>query len=199
MAKKIAGAGNGFLTDLVMEIKGGNLRRCESIGLNQEEIRMLNNITIEDLYYLSCSTVSVITFQIHHENLFLILEQSRLEQERNQCIERALALGASTEMINRYFGLVPFEVSARRRLAGIRVSVGRSSNLSEEDTRIICQRWQKAKISNVNSHDGLEMMMLLAEELSVSLTATWNVIQKLLESESQRLSSLSKKKYVVRR
>ncbi|CEE94250.1 DUF2857 domain-containing protein [Xenorhabdus koppenhoeferi] len=180
MAKKSSLSGNGLLTDLVMEIKSGSLRRCESLGLSQEEIRMLNNLNIEDLHYLSNCSVSVITYQIHHENLHLLLEHSRVEQERNQCIERALALGASTEMMNHYFGLFPIDVSTRRRLAGLRVSVGRASNLREKDIEIIWQRWQKAEFPNVDSSEGLELMMLLAEELEVSLTSTWNLVQGIL-------------------
>ncbi|CDL84537.1 DUF2857 domain-containing protein [Xenorhabdus cabanillasii] len=181
MTKQLSMSGNNLLTDLIMEIKSGNLRRCESLGLSPDEIRMLNNITLEDLYYLSKSQVSVITYRIHHENLHLILEQSRIEQKRNECIDRALALGASIEMMHHYFGLSPVDVSTRRRLADLRVSVGRSSNLSEQDREALWSRWKKSDIQNINSPEGFEMMMLLAEELALSLTAIWNNLQVLLE------------------
>ncbi|MBD1225966.1 DUF2857 domain-containing protein [Xenorhabdus griffiniae] len=181
MTKQLSMSGNNLLTDLIMEIKSGNLRRCDSLGLSPDEIRMLNNLTLEDLYYLSKSQVSVITYHIHHENLYLILEQSRLEQKRNECIDRALALGASIEMMHHYFGLSPVDVSTRRRLANLRVSVGRSSNLSEQDREALWSRWKKSDIQNINSAEGFEMMMLLAEELALSLTAVWNNLQDLLE------------------
>ncbi|MFN7050030.1 STY4526/YPO1902 family pathogenicity island replication protein, partial [Proteus mirabilis] len=61
MATQLTQAGNQLLTELVMEVKNGNLRRCEAFGLTDEEIRLLNNLTIEDLYFLSQSPVSIIT------------------------------------------------------------------------------------------------------------------------------------------
>ncbi|WP_404998971.1 STY4526/YPO1902 family pathogenicity island replication protein [Escherichia coli] len=57
MATQLAQAGNHLLTELVMEIKSGNLRRCEALGLTDNEIRLLNSLTIEDLHYLSQSPV----------------------------------------------------------------------------------------------------------------------------------------------
>lgn len=35
-------------------------------------------------------------------------------------IERCLRLGASIDLLNQYFGMTSLEVSARRRLSGIR-------------------------------------------------------------------------------
>ncbi|CDM91121.1 DUF2857 domain-containing protein [Xenorhabdus bovienii] len=197
MTKQLSLSGNNLLTGLVMDIKSGYLRRCESIGLSEDEIKMLNNLNIEDLHYLANCSVSVITYQIHHENLYLILEQSRLEQSRNQCIERALALGASIEMMNHYFGLSPVDVSTRRRLAGLRVSVGRASNPNEKDIKILWQRWKNAQFPNVDSTEGLELMILLSEELAVSLTAIWNVIQEFQNPPTKKRSSILK--HVVRR
>lgn len=68
---------NHLLTELVMEIKSGNLRRCEALGLTDNEIRLLNSLTIEDLHYLSQSPVSIITCQIHRENLRLLLTRAK--------------------------------------------------------------------------------------------------------------------------
>ncbi|MFT1708047.1 STY4526/YPO1902 family pathogenicity island replication protein, partial [Vibrio cholerae] len=89
----LAQAGNHLLTELVMEIKSGNLRRCEALGLTDNEIRLLNSLTIEDLHYLSQSPVSIITCQIHRENLRLLLTRAKEVHRQNQMIERCLRLG----------------------------------------------------------------------------------------------------------
>lgn len=120
MATQLAQAGNHLLTELVMEIKSGNLRRCEALGLTDNEIRLLNSLTIEDLHYLSQSPVSIITCQIHRENLRLLLTRAKEVHRQNQMIERCLRLGASIDLLNQYFGMTSLEVSARRRLSGIR-------------------------------------------------------------------------------
>lgn len=180
MATQLAQAGNSLLTDLVMEIRSGNLRRCESLGLTDNEIRLLNSLTIEDLHYLSQSPVSIITCQVHRENLRLLLGRAREEQSRNQCIERCLALGASIELLNAWFGLSTPEVAARRRLSGIRAGAGRAVRLSDEQQAELWQRWHQAGAPGGESQAGLELMMLCAEEMSVPLTAVWNIVQEWL-------------------
>ncbi|WP_163387739.1 STY4526/YPO1902 family pathogenicity island replication protein, partial [Enterobacter ludwigii] len=69
------------------------LRRCEALGLTDNEIRLLNSLTIEDLHYLSQSPVSIITCQIHRENLRLLLTRAKEVHRQNQMIERCLRLG----------------------------------------------------------------------------------------------------------
>lgn len=94
MSNSLSQATNSLLTQLVMELKSGYIRRCESLGLTTEEMQLLHGLTIEDLHYLMNSSVSVLTFQIHHENFSLMLQHARREQQRMQRIDRALALGA---------------------------------------------------------------------------------------------------------
>lgn len=99
MSYSLSQAANTLLFNLVMELKSGNIRRCESLGLEPEEMRMLRELSSDDLLYLSESKVSVLDVRIHHENLSLMLTQARREQKRLERIDRALALGASIEMM----------------------------------------------------------------------------------------------------
>ncbi|BBV00347.1 DUF2857 domain-containing protein [Providencia hangzhouensis] len=178
MATQLAQAGNHLLTELVMEIKNGSLRRCESLGLTDDEIRLLNCLTIEDLHFLSQSPVSIITYQIHRENLRLLLTRAKEVQHQNLIIERCLTLGASIELLNHYFGLAPAEVSARRRLSGIRISVGRSQGLSDSQQTELWHRWQQGGAPDLETQRGLNLMMLCAEHMNVSLTTVWNMMQQ---------------------
>ena len=170
MATQLAQAGNNLLTELVMEIKNGNLRRCEALGLTDNEIRLLNNLTIEDLHFLSQSPVSIITCQIHKENLCLLLTRAKEVQSQNLAIERCLTLGASIDLLNHYFGLTSLEVAARRRLYGIPGSAGRSLRLSEAQQNELWHRWQQGGKPELDELDGLNLMMLCAEKMVVSLT-----------------------------
>ncbi|MBG2901904.1 DUF2857 domain-containing protein [Proteus mirabilis] len=178
MATQLTQAGNQLLTELVMEVKSGNLRRCEAFGLTDEEIRLLNNLTIEDLYFLSQSPVSIITCQIHRENLRLLLTRAKEEQRQNIVIERCLALGASIELLNYYFGLIPSQVSARRRLSGIRIGVGRSQSLNDEQKAELWHRWKEEGMPEPDDPDCLQIMVSCAEKMNVSLTTVWNSVQE---------------------
>lgn len=176
MSNSLSQATNSLLTQLVMELKSGYLRRCESLGLTTEEMQLLYGLTVEDLHYLLNSPVSVLTFQIHHENFSLMLQHARREQQRMQRIDRALALGGSIEMMQHYFGLTTVEVAARRRMTGISIRQGRCAALSDEENATLWRMWQKADINDPSSADGLDVMMLASEQMDVSLTAVWHAV-----------------------
>ncbi|WP_244566680.1 STY4526/YPO1902 family pathogenicity island replication protein, partial [Escherichia coli] len=59
MNNSLSQATNGLLMQLVMDLRSGYLRRCESLGLAREEMQMLQGLTIEEIHYLSNSEVSV--------------------------------------------------------------------------------------------------------------------------------------------
>ncbi|EHD22970.1 MULTISPECIES: DUF2857 domain-containing protein [Brenneria] len=177
MSNSLSQATNSLLTQLVMELKSGYIRRCESLGLTTEEMQLLHGLTVEDLHYLLNSPVSVLTFQIHHENFSLMLQHARREQQRMQRIDRALALGGSIEMMQHYFGLTTVEVAARRRMTGISIRQGRCAALSDEENATLWRQWQKSGIDDPSSADGLDVMMLAAEQMDVSLTAVWHAVR----------------------
>ena len=177
MSYSLSQSANTLLFTLVMELKSGNIRRCEALGLEPEEMRMLRELSSDDLLYLSESKVSVLDVRIHHENLSLMLAQARREQKRLGRIDRALALGASIEMMQIYFGLEASEVSARRRLSGIQTRKGRSSSPEEDKEPVLWQQWRDAGMTDPGSSEGLDVMMLMAEEQNVSLTTVWTRVK----------------------
>ncbi|AUS68071.1 hypothetical protein CXP54_22325 [Escherichia albertii] len=166
---------NALLTQIVMELKSGNIRRCEAMGLTLEEIQELNSLTVEDLHYLVNTPVSLLTFRINHTNLNTMLAQARREQTRTQRIDRALTLSGSIELMQHFFGLTATEVSARRRLVGVVTRQGRSQIPTEEQELAVWQQWKASNVDNLESLDALEAMMLIAEQQDISLTAVWTL------------------------
>ncbi|AOM41358.1 DUF2857 domain-containing protein [Xenorhabdus hominickii] len=171
-------ATNSLLMQLVMDLKNGYIRRCEALGLAPAEMLMLQRLTIEDLHYLGNSPVSVLSVHIHHANLARILHQARIEQQRMQRIDRALELGGSIELMHYFFGLSSLEVAARRRIAGMTVRPGRGSPLTEDENHDLWQRWQSAKIADADSAEGLDMMLEMATDHQISLTAVWHAVKE---------------------
>lgn len=170
---------NSLLTLLVMDLKNGYIRRCESLGLQQQEMQMLQNITLEDLHYITNSQVSILTFQIHHENLVRMLLQARREKKRMQQIDRALASGGSIELMQHYFGLSSLEVAARRRIAGITAKPGRGVILTEKEHNQLWTLWQQEGLFDIDSAEGLDRIMAMAETMNTSLTAVWHAVKEL--------------------
>lgn len=189
----IAQATNGLLTQLVLDLKSGYLRRCESLGLDTQQMQVLLSLTLEDLHYLTNSQVSVMSFQIDYEILTRIQQQARLEQKRLESIDRALVLGGSIELMQHYFGLSSAEVAARRRIAGIDVRPGRGNVLSDDDSAQVWQRWKKSGITDADTADGLDVMMLTAEHMDVSLTAVWHAVNSGHQSRPGTVSHIRKR------
>ncbi|EFN5195746.1 DUF2857 domain-containing protein [Escherichia coli] len=177
MSNNLSQATNGLLMQLVMDLKSGYLRRCEALGLSREEMQMLQGLSIEEIHYLSNSEVSVLRLDINHNNLVRMLQQARTEQKRLQRIDRALALGGSIELMAFYFGLSSVDVAARRRISGIDVRPGRGITLSDDENSELWRLWQKAGINDVESADGLDVMMLCAEQMNIPLTAVWHAVR----------------------
>lgn len=145
MNNNLSQAANGLLMQLVMDLKSGYLRRCESLGIKREEMQML--------------------------------QRARMEQKRMQRIDRALALGSSIELMQTFFGLSSTDVAARRRIAGIEARSGRGNTLGDEDNAEIWRLWQKSGVEEVESPDGLDVMMLAAEQLNIPLTSVWHAVK----------------------
>ncbi|HBE8024510.1 TPA: DUF2857 domain-containing protein [Escherichia coli] len=177
MSNNLSQATNGLLMQLVMDLKSGYLRRCEALGLSREEMQMLQGLSIEEIHYLSNSEVSVLRLDINHNNLVRMLQQARTEQKRLQRIDRALALGGSIELMAFYFGLSSVDVAARRRISGIDVRPGRGITLSDDENSELWRLWQNAGINDVESADGLDVMMLCAEQMNIPLTAVWHAVR----------------------
>lgn len=193
MNTNLSRAANGFLLDLVMELKNGFIRRCDKMGLTPEEIATLKDMTIEDIHYIINSEVSVLSFQINQDNLARLMTQAREEQTRKQRIDRALALGGSIKLMEHYFGLMSNDVAAQRRIAGIKVRAGRGTVLSDEQSTKLWEIWASADSTPLRceTEEGLDLMLLAAEQLDISLTAVWNTI---LKWESENLTAATRRR-----
>ncbi|EAB4410648.1 DUF2857 domain-containing protein [Salmonella enterica] len=189
MNYSLSQSSNQLLFTLVAELKSGNLKRCEDLGLTPEEMGMLTALSTDDLLYLAESRVSVLNLRVHHENLGLMLAQARREQKRMERIDRALALGASIEMMQKFFGLDTSEVSGRRRLGGIRTRKGRSSAADATLEPALWSQWQDAGMDNPDSVESLDVMMLMAETHGVNLTTVWTLVRGWCAQDKRESSS----------
>lgn len=193
MNTNLSRAANGFLLDLVMELKNGFIRRCDKMGLNSDDIAMLRDMTVEDIHYIINSEVSVLTFAINQDNLARLVIQARLEQTRKQRIDRALALGGSIKFMEHFFGLMSNDVAARRRIAGIKIRAGRGIVLSDEQSTELWEIWAANDCKTLHSEtdEGLDLMLLAAEQMDISLTAVWNTV---LRWEGENLTAATRRR-----
>ncbi|MCW2474436.1 MULTISPECIES: DUF2857 domain-containing protein, partial [unclassified Symbiopectobacterium] len=172
-----------ILINVLRALKNGNIRYCEKLGFNHDEMIAINRMTLDEFFIISRASTQFMNVRIHHEALHRLLIQSGKEVELQHQINRAISLGGSLELINRYFGLTCHETCARRRLLGIRVAQGRTPHPDENTDSAIWLRWQKQGTENIESLHALDTMMQITEELSgvsdaPSLTAVWHRITR---------------------
>lgn len=169
---------NGLITTMAMEIKNGNLKKIEAMGLDIETMQILHNLTIDQLNYLTNSSISVFSLEVNKKNLSILLKQANQELERSQNITRALNLEASIEIMSAYFGLTGAEVTARRKLAGITCKIGRTESPSDELSEKIYRLWETHKVSKIDTMEALEKMMVIGEKLNCSLTTILSLVKE---------------------
>ncbi|MCW2484443.1 DUF2857 domain-containing protein [Candidatus Symbiopectobacterium sp. NZEC127] len=178
-----------ILIDALRALKEGKIRYCEKLGFTYDEMNALNRMTLDDFFIISRASAQFMNVIIHHEALHLLLLQSDQEVKLQHQINRAISLGGSLELINRYFGLTSHETCARRRLLGLRVAQGRTRLPNEDIDADIWLRWQKQRVDNIESLHALDAMMQITEELAgkddaPTLTAVW---QRIVLSEKEKL------------
>lgn len=169
------------LTDALHALKDGNIRYCESLGFTFDEMNALNQLSLDELFILSRESAQFLAVTVHHDALHLLLAKSREEVLQQQRINHAIRLGGSIALLNKYFGLTSNEVCLRRRLLGVRVPYGRTSEPDEDTDAAIWRQWQQCRVANLESTDALSAMMQVTQTLlpkveGLSLTIVWKRI-----------------------
>lgn len=169
------------LTLVLQAVRDGNINYCNAIGLTLDEVRELSKLTLDEFLFISKTPAIFLDISVNHERLQYNLLRSRQELHLQQQINRAVRLGASHEILCKYFGLNSNDVAARRRLLGVSIPGGRKSLPDENTDAKIWLLWKKKYTGNTESSDALDVMMQITEELSsggntLSLTVIRNRI-----------------------
>lgn len=182
------------LTDALHALKEGDIRHCEALGFTFDEMNALNQLSLDELFILSRASAQFMAVSVRHDALRQLLALSRQEVQRQQQVNRAIRLGGSITLLNRYFGLTSNEICMRRRLLGIAIPQGRTPIPDEQTDAEIWRQWQKRRVKNLESPEALTAMMQVTEALSAptagpSLTSVWNRITLCEREASDRRAS----------
>lgn len=166
-----------MLTQVLHELRTGNLEHCRALGLHEEDLHLLQAQSLSVLSRLAHAPVPWVSIRIDPPVLRHLIAQSEREEQNELLINRALSLGASSAIMLRCFGLLYSETAMRRRLLKIPARKGRPRHLSEAQEHALWRRWQQ--LHPQRCHDPaaqLDAMMQLAEEQQVSLTLIWQQV-----------------------
>ncbi|WP_248915968.1 DUF2857 domain-containing protein [Pseudomonas moorei] len=181
-----------ILSQVLHNVRNGQLRRCIEMGLEPEILAQLQQPSALSL--LLNTPVSWCSVTIDGEMVKKILTGAQRSDEEVRMIERALRLGATTHMLQQFFGLSPQDVALQRLMMGVTARRGRWREFSEETDADLWYRWthlmKEHQVDLADSIAMLDIAMLVAEEMkspqgdeadetpeNLSLAIIWNRIQ----------------------
>lgn len=166
------------LSEIFTNLRNGNINPCKRLGFSAEELKEIQQLSADEVFDIENSTLSFAKISIDHEVFWKIIALAKNNTQERRVIARALMLGASIEMLHTYFGLTSSEVSSQRKLLGIEEKEGRKPLASDELQTQIWHLWNehKTEVADIYTLEGLETLILIAEETSTDLTVIWKLI-----------------------
>lgn len=165
------------------DLRNGQLRRCKAMGFSEEALDALKHPALVSV--LANATVSWCSVSINWDVLKRLLRQAQDVEREIATVDRMLRLGASTEMVSRFYGLTHQEIALRRDILGLPKRKGRHPVLNEEQDTALWEQW-KALITDRsveldNDASMLDVAMDLSEKMALPLSVVWAAIRNWID------------------
>ncbi|MEL7551514.1 DUF2857 domain-containing protein [Pseudomonas protegens] len=171
------------IAQALYDLRNGQLRRCKAMGFGEEELDALKHPAL--ISVLANANVSWCSVSVNREVLQRLLKQAQDVGKEIAAVDRMLRLGASTEMVSRFYGLTHQEVALRREVLGMPKRKGRHPVLDEEQDTELWRRWKAVTSSrNIELKDEaslLEAAMDLAEGMALPLSVVWAALKNWID------------------
>lgn len=165
------------------DLRNGQLRRAKSMGFEDKDLDALKNPALASV--LANALVSWCSVTVNRDVVQRLLSQWGDVQEEIQVIDRLLRLGASTELISRFYGLTHQEIAVRRGVLGLPKRKGRHPVLTEEQDCDLWNRWSETvKERGIALTDETAMLGIaadLAENMSLPISVIWSAIGRWID------------------
>ena len=160
------------IAQALYDLRNGQLRRCKLMGFGEAELDALKHPAL--ISVLANANVSWCSVTVNREVLRRLLQQAQDVEKEIATVDRMLRLGASTEMVSKFYGLTHQEVALRREILGLPKRKGRHPVLDEEQDTELWRQWKAVTNSRtVDLEDEtsiLDASMDLAEGMSLPLS-----------------------------
>ena len=174
---------HAVIAQALYDLRNGQLRRCKAMGFGEEDLDALKHPAL--ISVLANASVSWCSVSVNREVLRRLLKQAQDVEEEIATVDRMLRLGASTEMVSRFYGLTHQEVALRREVLSLPKRKGRDPVLDEEQDTELWRRWKAVTSSrNVELEDEtsvLDAAMDLAEGMELPLSVVWAAIKNWID------------------
>lgn len=167
------------IAQALQDLRTGQLRRCKAMGFAEEDLAALKRPSLVSV--LINARVSWCTVSINHDVLQRLLGQVEDVDEEIATVDRMLRLGASTEMVSRFYGLTHQEIALRRDILNLPKRKGRHSALNEAEDTELWHHWKAAsEAASIELDDDMAVLTLtlvLAEQLGHPASVIWATLR----------------------
>ncbi len=171
------------IAQALYDLRNGQLRRCKAMGFGEEELDALKHPAL--ISVLANANVSWCSVSVNREVLRRLLKQAQDVEKEIATVDRMLRLGASTEMVSRFYGLTHQEVALRRDVLGLPKRRGRHPVMDEEQDTELWRRWKAVSNSrSIELEDEasvLDAAMDLAQGMELPLSVVWATIKNWID------------------
>ncbi len=171
------------IAQVLHDLRNGQLRRAKSMGFEDADLHALKNPAMVSL--LANALVNWCSVMVNREVLRHLLKQVEDDAQQIRDVDRLLRLGASTELIGRFFGYTHQETVVRRGVLGLPKRHGRHPVPTEEQDTNLWKRWSSELKRRKADHDDETTMLAvaadLAEETGLPLSVIWTAIHGWLD------------------
>lgn len=165
------------------DLRNGQLRRCKAMGFGEEELDALKHPALVSV--LVNATVSWCSVSINRDVLKRLLRQAQDVEREIATVDRMLRLGASTEMVSRFYGLTHQEIALRRNILSLPKRKGRHPVLNEGQDTALWEQWKalttERDIELNNESSMLDVAMDLSESMALPLSVVWAAIRNWID------------------
>ena len=167
------------IAQALYDLRNGQLRRCKAMGFGEAELDALKHPAL--ISVLANASVSWCSVTVNREVLQRLLNQAQDVEKEIATVDRMLRLGASTEMVSRFYGLTHQEVALRREILGLPKRKGRHPVLDEAQDTALWQQWKAGVMERGIALDDevamLTLTMDLAEAMTLPMSVIWSAIR----------------------
>jgi Protein of unknown function (DUF2857) len=170
---------SAVIAQALHDLRSGQLRRCQQMGFGDRELAALKEpAQVSLLLNAHVSWCKVTVNQDVVKRLLMHVDDVGAEIA---AIDRALRLGASTDMVSHFWGLTHQEVALRRDVLGLPKRKGRHPVLDEAQDTALWEHWKSAVAERrIALDDEMSMLALtadLAEAHSIPMSVIWAAIR----------------------
>ncbi|UXZ97269.1 DUF2857 domain-containing protein [Pseudomonas phytophila] len=190
MSKKHNPLNEAMVAQILHHLRNGEVKRCLDMGLDPEILVLLQHPSSQSV--LLNSAVTWCRVAVDPDMVKRLLSNKERTDEENRIVQRALRLGATTPMLQEFFGMSPQEVSLQRVLVGVPGRPGRFRDIPDDAPlwHRFVQLMDEYRVDHTDGVALLDIAMMLTEEINappqephtqlpdpITLGLVWNKIQ----------------------